>query len=101
MPSSPTITEFNNKLKGRYGIKNFYSIATKSYSYFIVIYPVIVLLALLIIKPKMILKEKHDLLEENNETCEISYDKLIIWYLLLQMPVFVYVFIRMTEKAEK
>jgi hypothetical protein len=95
MPSSPTLTEFNNKLKDR-GFKHFYSINVKSYSYLIVIYPIIVLYALLVGKPKIILKEN---IYDKDDKDEISYDKLIIWYILLQIPVFFYVFIRMSEKS--
>lgn len=96
MPSSPTLTDFNYKLKDRYKFR--YSISTKSYSYLIIIYPIIVLCALFIIKPKMILKDNNS--EDVDNNSDISYDKLIIWYLCLQLPIFFYVFIRMLEKDE-
>lgn len=99
MPSSPTLIEFNNKLKDK-GFKKFYSIGIKSYSYLIVIYPIIVLFVLLIGKPKMILKDQNDRLDDDKIN-EISYDKLIIWYILLQIPIFFYIFIRMIEKSEQ
>jgi hypothetical protein len=101
MPSSPTLVEFNSKLKNRYGFKNILSLSRKSYSFLIIIYPIIVLCALLIIKPKMILKTSFDQHDENDNEKEISYDKLIIWYICLQIPVFVYVFIRMSETVEQ
>lgn len=100
MPSSPTLTEFNNKLKSK-GFNHFYSVNVKSYSYLIAIYPIIVLFALLIGKPKIILKQDvYDDKDDKDDKKEISYDKLIIWYILLQIPIFFYVFIRMSEKSE-
>ena len=70
----------------------------KSYSYLIIIYPILILYMLLVFKPKIICKTNNTIIDENE--VEISYDKLIALYVCLQIPIFIYLFIRMTEKDD-
>jgi len=84
MPSSPTIENITSnfdKMKRKLGIGN--QDIIKHYYIILLLYPFIILSLLLWVRPRIIL-EKNE-----NEKC-ICYKKLIMWFILLQVPLFLY-----------
>jgi len=60
------------------------SLFMKHYYIILLLYPFIILSILLWFRPRMILEAN-----DKNEKC-ISYKKLIMWFILLQLPLFLY-----------
>ena len=88
MPSSPTIDNITsnfNKMKKKLGMDSGdVSSLIKHYYIILLLYPFIILCVLLWFRPRIIL--------EDTEKTEkyISYKKLIMWFVLLQLPLFLY-----------
>ena len=89
MRKSPTLNTIDknfSKLKKKFGIKS-NDTNSKYFSFIIILYIFVTFLLLLYYKPKQICKEKMPYEESNN----ISYSKFLLYYLLLQIPLFIYI----------
>ena len=88
MPSSPTIENITsnfNKMKKKLGMDSGdISFVMKHYYIILLLYPFIILSFLLWFRPRIILENN-----DNEEKC-ICYKKLIMWFILLQVPLFLY-----------
>ena len=85
MPSSPTIENITynfDKMKRKLGIEN--KDIIKHYYIILLLYPFIVLSFLLWFRQTIILENNN-----KDEKC-ICYKKLIMWFILLQVPLFLY-----------
>lgn len=94
MSKSPTLRNIDDnfsKIKGKLGMKkdksdsNMYG---KGRIIFIVLYLFVTLTALICAKPKIICKEKKPY--DTDEKREICYSNLSLFYLLLQIPLVIY-----------
>jgi hypothetical protein len=87
MPSSPTLENITygfNKMKKKLGmVGSDVSTMVKHYYIILLLYPFIMLSLLFFVRPRIILEDK------DNDKC-ISYTKLIMWFILLQIPLFLY-----------
>jgi hypothetical protein len=87
MPSSPTIENITsnfNKMKKKLGMDSEdVSTLIKHYYIILLLYPFIILSLLLWFRPRIILEN------DKEEKC-ICYKKLIMWFILLQVPLFLY-----------
>lgn len=93
MPSSPTIENITsnfNKMKRKLGMDN--GDIIKHYYIILLLYPFIMLSLLFWVRPRIILEDKED-----KDTC-ISYKKLIMWFILLQVPLFLYYLLNQKTK---
>lgn len=92
MRKSPTLNSIDknfSKLKRKLGVRsNDHNTTSKYFSLIIILYLFVTLLFLLYYKPKQICHEKRPYEEENYN---ISYSKLFLYYLLLQIPLFIYI----------
>ena len=93
MRKSPTLNSIDknfSKLKRKLGLRSSDDNTTSKYfSLIIILYLFVTLLLLLYYKPKQICHEKRPYEEEDNY--KISYSKLFLYYLLLQIPLFIYI----------
>lgn len=92
MRKSPTLNSIDknfSKMKRKLGIKSSDDNTSKYFSLIIILYLFISLLFLLSYKPKQICHEKRPYEEEDNY--KISYSKFFLCYLLLQIPLFIYI----------
>ena len=100
MPSSPTLNNFTyqfNKMKKKFGMDSGdISVFMKHYYIILLLYPFIILSALLWFRPRMILEDKNKN-GKNDKNC-ISYKKLIMWFILLQLPLFLYYLLNQKKK---
>jgi hypothetical protein len=82
MPS-PTLTDISKKfsmIKQTFGLEK--SNVIKIMNAFFLFYPIIVLLFLVIYKPKFIRSEDDD---------KLSFSKTVLWFIILQLPLVSYV----------
>jgi hypothetical protein len=87
MPSSPTIQNITsnfNKMKKKLGMDSGDIYVMKHYYIILLLYPFIILCALLWFRPRIILEDNS-----KEEKC-ICYKKLIMWFVLFQLPIFLY-----------
>ena len=97
MPRSPTIEE---TIKNLSKIKNVlqFEKAKDRYNLFysiLFLYPILTILALLYVKPLFILKPRYmnnDMndTDKNNTLSDISYNRLIMWFIIFQLPFILY-----------
>ena len=81
MPSSPTIDTISsnfNSMRKRLGIGTVHIV--KHYYIILLLYPFIIISILMSFRPRIVLDDKQSL----------SYKKLILWFIVLQIPLFLY-----------
>ena len=93
MSKSPTLNSIDknfSKLKRKLGLKsNNDDESSKCFVIIVILYLFVTLLLLLYYKPKQVCHEKKPY-EEDNEY-KILYSRLLLCYLLLQIPLLIYV----------
>jgi hypothetical protein len=93
MNKSPTLYNIENnfsQIKRKLGIKR--DIKDKSNNFIIVIlYMTVVLTILLYFKPKFICNQLRPY-DDNNESRKLSYIKFVLFYLLLNIPLFLFMY---------
>ena len=88
MGKSPSLDIINNNFSS---IKNKLDKKKKKITFLLIILYLLLSLYLLIkYKPKMICHDTNDLIEDKRN---ISYTKFILYYLLIQSPLFLYIVI--------
>lgn len=93
MSKSPTLNNIDknfSKLKRKLGLKsNNNDESSKCFVLIVILYLFVTLLLVLYYKPKHICHEK----KPYEEDCDykISYSKLLLFYLLLQIPLLIYI----------
>lgn len=94
MPKSPNldmISETFKQIKEKLDTKIKISRIPKKIYYTLLFYPVLVLSILIYIKPKIILDHDRSVILSKKESYKISYSKLMLWFILLQLPLVFYV----------
>lgn len=100
MAKSPTLDKISESFKkirerlNSHAIKN--NIPKKIYYRFL-FYPVIILAILIYLKPKIILEHNRNVILSKKDSYKISYSKLMLWFVLLQLPLILYIFLSNLE----
>ena len=96
MPKSPTLEKISDafkKIKERLNTQATKNNIPKKIYYSLLFYPIIVLCILIYIKPKIILQNDRNTILSKKDSYTISYPKLMLWFLLLQLPLILYIFL--------
>lgn len=93
MSKSPTLNNIDknfSKLKRKFGLKSDNNDeSSKCFVFIVILYLFVTLLLLLYYKPKHVCHEKRPY--EDDGDYKISYSKLLLCYLILQIPLLIYV----------
>lgn len=91
-PTLDKISDAFDKIKEK--LHNSYSKSnSNNKNKYLFIYPILVFAILIYMKPKIILEKNKDLLfTTTKDVYNISYPKLFLWFILLQIPTFIYLY---------